>query len=71
MQQRAPNFADIIAGLQSAGLSQAEIARQARVSQPYISQIAQGARRAPSWPVGDALLTLALKHAGPKIIRKS
>lgn len=70
MQRRQPDFAAIIAGLQTAGLSRSEIARQTRTSQPYISRLAIGDRRVPSWPVGDALLGLAQKHNPAGLIKK-
>ena len=42
-------FAALLRGLRrAAGLSQGELARQARLTRPYISQLEKGSRRSPS-----------------------
>lgn len=64
---REPHFGDLIQGLLSAGLSRSEIARQIKVSPPYIGRLAVGERREPSWSVGQALIGLARKHAAPTV----
>lgn len=61
IMSQPPDFAAIIAGLESAGLGRSEIARQAGISKTYVTQLAAGDRREPRWTVGDRLLNLAEK----------
>lgn len=56
------NWKTIIAELNAAGLSQGKIADLLCISQPSVSDIANGKTKNPSWQIGDALLKLHRKE---------
>jgi predicted XRE-type DNA-binding protein len=56
------DFSVIIAGLATAGLSQAEVARHAKVHRSTISKLALGDMREPTYSAGVRIVTLAEKH---------
>jgi transcriptional regulator with XRE-family HTH domain len=60
---RSPNFSALLAGLESAGLSTGEIARQSGLHRTTIWRLRQGEIRRPSWDAGDRILSLAKKTA--------
>jgi predicted XRE-type DNA-binding protein len=60
------NWPKILSDLADAGLSQAEIARELRIQQPSVSDIANGKTKRPSWDVGNGLLKLHRKHCRAK-----
>ena len=68
---RTPDFAALIAGLELAGLKRSDIARQANLSPAYVTQLAAGTRREPSWSIGNRLVGLAEKKLPEFAIAKT